>query len=392
MQLRCDDRASLDIRASSFLCNLRTLASIAVAITMASCSSGSSSGGGMATGGAAGSMGGSSANGGSGGSLMDASTNQTGGAGGTGGGQAGSGGGINRDGATNTGGDGAADSGRRTDGATAMALGAVCGADADCGTGLVCAKATDSVFFGNGGPPGGYCTVSCTPPGDVNCQAMGGTCVDLSANSTDPPAPYCLRPCTFGTDQTDKCLTRPDVGCVAADQTTMQGVCLPICSQDDQCPAGRRCDPRTAMCVNMPTAGDPLGNHCAADPDAAATCAGTCIAIGGGNGMLAGSVCSQRCVTGLLQGCNWVGQGVSLAGARHGVCAFSASMAMNGGDLGFCAELCDSVADCHDAVDPAPICDMSFASVIGHGICSWGPPVADAGNPPPRDARADGRD
>jgi hypothetical protein len=258
-----------------------------------------------------------------------------------------------------------------------------------CG-GLTCLKPSDKLIFGSGGPAGGYCTMPCTAQTVTACTGIGGACVNLALNTTDPPAAYCMLPCNFGTMET-KCQSRSDVACTIINQMTMQAVCLPTCSQNDQCPAGRQCDPDLAVCVDTPTGGDPLGVHCAADPDAAATCAGTCIALGSGTTVTA-SFCSRRCVNGVLQGCDWVDQGVSLAGARHGVCGLSQSSAS--GDLGFCIELCDTLADCHDTVDPGAFCDMMFANVIGHGICNFGG-ATDAGTRDavaPRDARADGRD
>jgi hypothetical protein len=49
------------------------------------------------------------------------------------------------------------------------------------------------------------------------------------------------------------------------------------------------------------------------------------------------------------------------------------------GDVGYCANECDTVADCPDKVDPAPICDLTFQMDVGHGICNWGTPGTDGG-------------
>ena len=55
--------------------------------------------------------------------------------------------------------------------------------------------------------------------------------------------------------------------------------------------------------------------------------------------------------------CNWVGAGTSLtSGGPHGVCALGAGNAEIG-DIGFCSQECDTVADCSDKTDMGGMSD-----------------------------------
>jgi hypothetical protein len=268
-----------------------------------------------------------------------------------------------------------ADAGAETS-AAAADLGKACSADTDCGPGLQCLKATDKVLAGTGGPAGGYCTIPCTS--DSTCAPLAGVCIDYKLNTTDPAEAYCFQTCVFGgTDRLSKCQGRTNVGCFF-DNTSNTSACVPTCSQDSDCPAGRKCDPQFNLCMDTPTAGDPLGAHCTPDPNTgASSCAGVCLGIGSGTTPTA-TFCTTTCVLGELSGCGWVGKGMSVAGGTHGVCVFGSSNA-TAGDIGFCSVECDTVADCPDKIDPGPTCDTSQMSAIGHGACSWTGGAADGG-------------
>src|SRR5262249_56370081 len=169
------------------------------------------------------------------------------------------------------GGPPAADAGGDT--SAAANLGKACAATTDCGPGLQCLRATDMVLAGTGGPANGYCTIPCT--GDATCTPLGGLCVDYRLNATDPAEAYCFQTCTYGgTDRASKCHGRSEVGCFQ-DATSGAAACLPTCSQDSDCPTGRRCDPQTNVCVDTPTPGASTGAHCVVNQDAGTTnCAG----------------------------------------------------------------------------------------------------------------------
>jgi hypothetical protein len=150
-----------------------------------------------------------------------------------------------------------------------------------------------------------------------------------------------------------------------------------MCSQDSDC-APRKCDLGNNVCVDTAPPGDRIGAHCTADAAGNSNCAGFCLTIGPASGTPIASICTSACVAGELGACGWVGQGASLGGGVHGVCALGSGN-IAPGDVGFCAAECDSVSDCPDKSDPAPICDTSLQSVIGHGACSWSSGATDGG-------------
>jgi Cys-rich repeat protein len=253
-----------------------------------------------------------------------------------------------------------------------------CTADTDCGTGLVCLKATDKLIGNQGGPSNGYCTMKCVTQADATtCAAAGGLCLDLSA-AGDGSVGYCLQNCTIGAvAATDppKCQGRSDLGCAQVYDSTgaaSGAVCLPVCAQDSDCPTGRKCDPADGYCVDTAHTGDPMGAHCTADPSTgASTCAGYCQGFVDANDKVIVSFCTQHCVIGEL-GCNIAGPNTSVAGGTHGVCAFASDAAADLGDIGICTVECDTVNDCPDKTDPNPVCDATDTmSVLGHGICTW---------------------
>jgi hypothetical protein len=234
-------------------------------------------------------------------------------------------------------------------------------------------RAADRSLYGQNGPAGGYCTRACDPTDPENpvCGVANGYCVDFSAAGATTTQGYCVQACSYGgEDRVSKCWGRQDVACVRGEDQSANviGACFPICSSDRQCPTGRRCDSATGTCIDTPTAGDPLGAYCVPpNPDGGAatdTCAGSCLRLG------AGTICTRYCVLGELNGCEWVGAGMSLAGGNHGVCLLGRSDA-RAGDLGFCAQQCDSVADCANKTDPGVMCDTTTVpiDIAGHGAC-----------------------
>jgi hypothetical protein len=294
-------------------------------------------------------------------------------------GAAGTTGAAGRGGATGTAGT---TGGAGTAGASALPdLGKACAANTDCTGGTTCLTAASKIIVGAEGPANGYCSKACTA--DADCSS-GGICLDVSAAGA-PAQGYCFQTCTFGgAAGSSKCHGRTDVGCLtiqAADATTTPAtpqvdICYPACSQDSDCPAGRKCDLGNALCADTVPAGDPVGSHCATNADAGTSnCAGGCLPIGSAAGgtAVAANVCTNYCVVGNLNACNWVGAGTSLmsGGGAHGVCALADPNAQVG-DMGFCSQECDTAADCSDKVDPGATCDTSAMSTIGHGICSWG--------------------
>ncbi|HXI59284.1 MAG TPA: hypothetical protein VNO55_24625 [Polyangia bacterium] len=277
----------------------------------------------------------------------------------------------------------------RPDAGAATGLGMACTSSATCGAGLTCLLPTDKSIFGSAGPAHGYCTLPCAATGAPTamadlaaCDAAGGSCVDFALDATSPSQAYCMLNCLQGPSPagTMKCNGRGDVACetlgASDDGGVSQDICIPVCSQDSDCPSGRKCDERFSVCVDTPNAGAPLGTHC--DPMAAtSTCAGGCLPVGMGTTMYS-SFCTRRCVFGFVDVCNWVDKPMSLAtGGPHGVCVFVGANS-DVGDEGFCSQQCDTPADCTDQTDPMLSCDTTITQ-LGHGFCAWGPRAATDG-------------
>src|SRR5262249_50061524 len=132
-----------------------------------------------------------------------------------------------------------------------------------------------------------------------------------------------------------KCYGRDDVRCQQLDMVT--NACVPTCGKDSQCPSGRVCDPRSAVCVDKANMGKPEGAKCnqMANPP---ECAGICVGFGGGQ-----TACSSPCVLG--------GQDPSTTpncgGIDKGICAYLIS-GNGAGDFGFCAPACLAHDQCQN--------------------------------------------
>jgi len=293
---------------------------------------------------------------------------------GTGGTTAGNGG---RDGGAGQGGAGGATTNTPDAGQAANDLGKACASASDCGGGLTCVLPTDTAF-GGGGAAHGYCTKPCGAADAGNaCSPLGGVCVDLG--TTDAPAPYCMQGCTFGAaaDRTTKCRGRDDVGCASLASggggVTLYA-CLPMCAVDSDCPSGRRCDEATGVCMSgAAPSGTPLGSACAQTADGGAdVCSGFCLSSGS-NGTVTARFCSRACVLGAASACNLAFGTAALAGASHGGCLLAITGA-DIGDIGFCSQECDTVADCLDKTDTTGMCNTTVAagtSIAPHGFCTF---------------------
>ncbi|HVR63257.1 MAG TPA: hypothetical protein VMU50_15245 [Polyangia bacterium] len=254
-------------------------------------------------------------------------------------------------------------------------LGATCTANADCGTGLTCLAATGKDVAGVAGPANGYCSLVCNDTAtSTACTSAGGHCLSLDGSQTQG---LCMLGCTpGGTDNTNKCNQRPDVACVSL--MAGGGACIPVCTEDTDCPAGRKCDESASMCVDAAdaTKGQAFGTHCAADANNNDPCSGVCIQVGNTANMPIAAFCSRSCVFGTLEtSCGWLAKGMSVTGGEHGAC-FPSDPNAGPGDLGLCVQLCDATTDCSNQTDPMLVCDQANAGIIQHGLCFWGTPTA----------------
>lgn len=234
-------------------------------------------------------------------------------------------------------------------------VGAPCTTDANCGgEPMFCITSTSSDVFVNqapaggattaGGPQGGYCSARCTTSADCTgldelsaCNNALGICMSVCLPGPGSPNTKC------GSDRAQLCLA------VSADSGL--GICIPRCTSDAACGAGRFCDPTLfGMCLDAALPGGGVGAPCSPETEATDCASGLCVQYSDPNnpGQVAGSFCSANCTAGINSGC---GFDTVSGGTRQAAC-FSAQLPNGGvGDLGYCAPLCDTTADCAQAAD-----------------------------------------
>lgn len=141
------------------------------------------------------------------------------------------------------------------------------------------------------------------------------------------------------------------------------GFCRPFCISDEDC-GELHCDRNNGVCTKRDTAEDDFGRPCSPNDDDPTTldetgCSGVCVQIAANIG-----ICSHRCLYGSSETC----------GTRedsNGLCAIT-DEGGTVGDVGYCAELCDSSEDCRH---PRVSCD-AFESdrvreLVGKaGVCA----------------------
>jgi hypothetical protein len=225
-------------------------------------------------------------------------------------------------------------------GGTGDNLGIGCTADGDCGPGLTCLTPEGKTpAFLTGGPANGYCSKDCAT--DDDCPGNTSLCFGAAGGQKG----VCLLTCDLGPElmflddplDPEKCHGRDDVRCAAVSNTIT--ACMPTCGKDDQCPAGRVCDPRTAFCVDKANTGLASGSKC--DPMAQTPeCAGVCVNFSGGT-----TSCSSPCALG-----GDITDPTAVAdcgGLEKGLCVYSPT-GNGAGDFGFCAPGCSLQSDCQN--------------------------------------------
>ncbi len=252
-------------------------------------------------------------------------------------------GGMTTSGQTTSAGSGSSSSG----GTSGDNLGIGCTADGDCGPGLTCLTADGKIAPTNGnktgiavgGPANGYCSKGCAT--DADCPGNSSLCFGAAGGQMG----VCLLTCDIGPTlksldealDEGKCHGREDARCASVSSTLT--ACLPTCGRDDQCPAGRVCDPRLAVCVDKASTGLPAGAKCdqmAQTPE----CAGLCVSFGGDITM-----CSSPC--GLGGDFTDLTAVADCGGIDKGVCAYSPK-GNGAGDFGFCAPACKVHDECQN--------------------------------------------
>lgn len=234
-----------------------------------------------------------------------------------------------------------------------------CIEDSQCrGEGAVCRRDED-------GYPRGYCTIPCddrTP-----CDLFGSYhhCVQRVGETRR----FCEQRCLNGID-----CTREGYTC-AGELPPSGGLCLGVCSSDDQCSDGHTCEPYSGRCHpegSVPTAGALTGEPCDADD---ACLSGLCIEEvdegGAPTGYLGGS-CASNCI--LPRGYNsssFFSDVLLPRGACVGAAVCFPTTSLSEGDLGVCQQECTSDDDCR----PGLQCASSFNTSSGmpasfdNGVC-----------------------
>jgi len=277
----------------------------------------------------------------------------------SGGGRAGS---VGRAGASSGAGAGSGSGGMPS--VSGSTLGAECTSDAQCTDGMICAKASGTLF-GSGGPSHGMCTMACTSTNDCDVLEAGADCVNFGTKMA--PLLYCLESCIEGgtvADAANKCQGRADVACVDVGTTAPQPTCLPQCVSDADCGSGLFCDKTSvlALCTKTkPPTGDPAGTPCDAS-STTQTCQGYCIGIDANS---TEGICTELCSIGVP--CLFAGA------APGGLCTGPLTTNPGPGDLGFCESNCACTSDCKF---PGELCrkwttaESTIADALGaEGLC-----------------------
>jgi len=252
----------------------------------------------------------------------------------------------------------------------AGSLGSPCASDAECGTGMVCATAS-STLFGDGGPANGMCTLPCTASGS-ECSTLkaGAECFDFG--TTDNPRGYCLDSCEVGStpDPTTKCAGRADFVCADLNPTgPSEAYCVPHCRADADCGSGLYCDKSAllGLCSKTKHDGDPVGAACT--PSATTTtCQGVCLRTSADGVTPEIGVCAELCAIGTE--CMY-GSGTNPT--PGGFCGGTLTDVADVLDLGFCLADCSCTSDCKipgDLCRKWPTADADLASLLGApGVC-----------------------
>lgn len=248
-------------------------------------------------------------------------------------------------------------------------IGLPCGVDSDCPGGLRCASALADEPAFHGGPAGGYCTKTCSA--STECPGTTSACY----HAENAPEGVCVLGCELGPALAalddpllpSKCHGRDDVRCSSFDQLA---ACIPTCGADEQCPAGRYCDPRWSVCVDAPTQGKVAGDPC--DPSKTDECAGVCVQVTGTDPPVA--FCSSFCALG-----GDVAQTLDCGGFASGLCAFAPSTGSGPGDAGLCAEVCQAHVDCQLPTFACRAIDGLTGTVVDGGYCLFTQPCTKLG-------------
>lgn len=272
-------------------------------------------------------------------------------------------------------------------------LGMTCRTAADCGEqGLRCLGDNEDFMDGQGAPGGGLCTADCET--DADCRLFDATavCATLAeaplvlGYASKPVARLCMQGCQLGAPSgATKCHGRVDMACrpfaptqaatclkksdvCPKDTFCYRGACRelgcgPRCNADEDCSAGRHCNPFSGLCDVEAPEPVPVGADCPND-DASTVCGGgNCLELSDASGARVKRACTQSCTIG--QTC----------GEGTGACILPRFQNFSVGDVGYCAQGCNCNSDCLHPVDRCvPFGDALTEKTYGAlGVCDAAP-------------------
>lgn len=209
-----------------------------------------------------------------------------------------------------------------------------CETDAECpGEGAVCRPATE-------GYPGGYCTVPCQDRTPCDVFGVYHHCVTREGEDQS----YCEQRCLNGLD------CGRDAYTCAGELPPSGGVCIGVCSSDEDCGGGTVCDPYTAVCSTMATeTGAITGEPCNAPEDCRS---GQCVQEENASGQPTGWVqgyCVSNCIlpVGYNNSTFFMGDAFPNGGCPGDAICLPADFSKTAqSDLGRCYDQCTADSDC----------------------------------------------
>ena len=210
-----------------------------------------------------------------------------------------------------------------------------CEVDSQCpGEGAFCRAASE-------GYPGGFCTIACEDRTPCDAREVYHHCLALDP---DDEQSYCERRCINGLDCGRSAYTCLQPGAANG------GVCIGVCSSDDDCGGASVCDPYTAVCADSVTETGAITGEPCADMDACRS--GQCIPEvndGGDPTGWVGGYCVSNCI--LPPGYNnndfFAGDAFPNGGCPGDAVCLPADFSQTAQrDLGRCYAQCDGDGDC----------------------------------------------